>query len=133
MKVQAFVLDLLERALFTFVETFAAAMLVPNLSMSAFKSAGLAGMASVFALLKGSAAAFLGEKGTAAVLPEPDKPYVAPVPPAGPVVVAQPAPVVVAPAPPPEPVVVAQPPPPPPPPPPAPPEEFIPRGGKDED
>ncbi len=70
MKIQRFLLDLAERALFTFVQAFAAAMTTPGLSLSAVKAATLAGVAAVFALVKGAAAGAVGEKGTAALLPE---------------------------------------------------------------
>lgn len=76
MKAQQYVLDLAERAFFTFVQAFTAAMVVPDLSISGLKAAGLAGVAAVFALLKGLAAGVIGEKGSAAALPEPDRVYV---------------------------------------------------------
>ncbi len=73
MKTQRFLLDLAERAFFTFAQAFAAAMLVPDLSISGVKAAALAGVAAVFALVKGAAAGMVGGKGTAALLPEDDK------------------------------------------------------------
>ena len=66
-------LDMLERAAWTFVETFTATLIAAGmLDMSTVKAAGLAGIASVLAVVKAVAARHVGEGGTAATLPTPE-------------------------------------------------------------
>lgn len=78
----SFLLDAAERVFWTFVETFTATLIMAGaLEMSTVKAAALAGIASVLAVVKALAASQVGQKGTAATLPDP-APTV-PAPPAG--------------------------------------------------
>jgi succinate-acetate transporter protein len=73
---QQFLVDLAERVFFTFAEVFLATLLVGDaldLNVDTLEKAGLAGVAAGLAVLKGALAGVVGQKGTAAMLPEPDK------------------------------------------------------------
>ena len=73
---QQFLVDLVERVFFTFAEVFIATLLVGDaldLQVDTLKKAGLAGVAAGLAVIKGGLAGLVGEKGSAAMLPEPDK------------------------------------------------------------
>jgi len=80
----SFLLDMAERVIWTFVQAFAATLVLSSqLDMSTLKAAGLAGIAAVLAVIKALAASQIGQKGTAATLPDPAPTVPAEPPPAG--------------------------------------------------
>lgn len=69
---QQFLVDLAERVFFTFVQAFLGVFTVTDLSSA--KSAAVAGVAAALSAVKGVVASFVGDRGTAALLPAGDVP-----------------------------------------------------------
>ena len=64
-------LDMIERAAWTFAEAFLAVYVITDVSSA--KTAAVAGAGAALAVVKGFVASHVGESGTAATLPAPVK------------------------------------------------------------
>lgn len=72
-----FLLDMLERALFTFVEVFLGAWVATGadwVNLSGAKAAAVAGLAAALSVVKSGLASTVGTRGTASMLPKGSEP-----------------------------------------------------------